>query len=151
VAFVTPLQVQTAIAARLKLTDITKVPGATVNAIPDAIDRGYQEIVSKLLGRGYTMTQIVAWDRAAEFNRDLAMFWCAVQSANLDASDLWVQKLDRRKELDTVAITIGGVLVNPGTSGGGQVGFGTLDTTNDIVTRTSRTNLVDRATGRTRW
>lgn len=148
--FVTNMQVQTAIASRLKLTDVTKVPASVIAMITDAINRGYQDIVSKLQGRGYTAGQVAAWDRAYEFNLDLAMFWTAVQSMNLEADDLWVQKLDRRKELDSVAVMIGGNLVNPGTTGGGQVGFSAMDTSSDIVTRTPRVNIVD-SRGKTRW
>jgi hypothetical protein len=42
--------------------------------------RAYNDIVTILSQRGYTLAQVLAWDRGAEFERDLADFFVLSQA-----------------------------------------------------------------------
>lgn len=101
-----------------KWTDI--VTAANVAAAND--------IAQRLLARGYSAAQIDAWDYRAVFNRDIGLFWALVKGGGLaDYSDVGINKLDRRKELDTLAVLIGGAVALPAvdaTTGGFAVGGG---------------------------
>jgi hypothetical protein len=79
------------------------------------------DIRAALIGRGFTDDQIEGWDRRVEFNEDLGLFWVFVR-ANLTGTytDVMLNKLDRRKELKDMALTVDGVIITPG--GGGGVG-----------------------------
>jgi hypothetical protein len=77
------------------------------------------EIRAALAARGYVGSQAASWDRAIEYQVDLA-HWHAVvkggvdENYNLEA----ISKFDRRSELKDVAILIGGSLQQPGSSVG---------------------------------
>lgn len=88
----------------------------------------YQEIVSKLAGRGYSKAQIDAWPRGAEFQRHIGLFWSLTNGAGLHGyDDKFINKFDRREELEEVQITdADGELVEPEAGTGGAVGFGIL-------------------------
>lgn len=132
--YVTDDDIRTALGAHLKLADPADIPDSADAAVPSANQSAYDEIRGRLIGRGFTATQVDSWDRRAEFNRDIALFWCLVHAANLSATDVWVGKLDRRAELDTVAVAIDGVVVLPGATTGGQFIAGRLNTNDQVVT-----------------
>jgi hypothetical protein len=123
------------LASSLKTTpDKITATGVWEKTIVDSIDAAYQDIVGALTERGYTSSQIAAWDRAEEYNRDLGLFWCLVKGAGLHGNDpTFINKLDRRKELESVAILIDGVMVTA--AGVGEVGYGVLDTIGDQFTK----------------
>jgi hypothetical protein len=77
---------------------------ATANA------EAYQEIRSVLVGRGYTVEQVDAWDRRAEFNRKVAVCHALVEGALLRQMD--GEALDRvckcREELADVVLLVDG-------------------------------------------
>lgn len=92
---------------------------------------GYNDLVSRLAGKGYTPAQMDAWDDRERFNRDQALFWLYVKGAGLGAyDDKEINKLDHRKELETATtIMIGGKAVAPGAEtvdDGASVGIGTM-------------------------
>lgn len=127
--FVTEDQVKQALA------DILQVAVGTLQAywariVADAREAAYQDILGALTARGYSAGQIAQWDRGAEFQRDIALYWCGVKRATVAAQTQGqlldrLDRLDRRKELATVAVMIGGVVVDPaGTTGGGIVSSG---------------------------
>ncbi len=133
-AFITDNDLKTKLAANLKVADASQLPAGWTQIITDSNAAAYANIVGVLSARGYTGAQIASWDRGAEFNSDLGLFWCLVKGAGLHGNDAtFIDKLDRRKELEDVAIMNGGVLVTPDT--GGAVGYGQFDTTDDAFTR----------------
>ncbi len=135
--FITDAQLKTKLASNLKVADETTLPAGWDGIITDSNSSAYQDIVSHLLNRGFTSVQINQWDRGAEFESDIGLFWCLVKGAGLHGNDpTFINKLDRRAELDTVSVTIGGEIVLPGGSSG-EVGYGRLDTTDDLFTRDS--------------
>lgn len=131
--FLTDAQIVPLLAAQLKIDLATgTLDPFWLTLLATAHSRAYNEIVMRLVQRGYTQAQVDAWDRGAEFEQDLAVFWALSQGAGLQAdADLkGVERLDRRAELDTVSVLNAGVLISPGSAG--RIGFGTHDDTNSI-------------------
>lgn len=102
----------------------------------------YWEIVSALMERGYTKAVIDTWDRGAEFQRSLGLYWCLEHGAAMDSESVKnvdVEKFDRRlelcgdaeKKIKPVAVTVAGVLKDPTTTYG-QMVSGKFDTTDDL-------------------
>lgn len=90
----------------------------------------YQEIVGTLLERGFTKEQIDQWDRGPEFELDLTAMWVLTKGGALEAfSDLYLARLDRRKELKTVQVFVNGQWIRPDTAplGPGVVSYGEPD------------------------
>ncbi len=135
-AYVTDTDVQTTLAAMLKRADLNSIEGYWTALITQCNAAGYNEVRGALLNRGFTLAQIDAWDRREEFNRDLALWWVGVKGEAYfsDAEKQMLAKLDRREELETVAVVASGALQSPDSTSGGY-GYGTLDTTDDTFTR----------------
>lgn len=96
------------------------------NINSEAHASAYQEIVGRLLNRGFTLAQIQGWDRGGEFELALTRFWALTNGGGLSAYDMDSVKLfDRRKDLDNVIVFVNGVFVNPTAQQPGTVNFGT--------------------------
>jgi len=98
--FVTDVQLTQALADRLKQAVAALPAYYTSTIVPRANIAAYQEIVGRLLARGFAPSQIAAWDRGAEFQYDLGCFFAIVYSglyAGYDQKTL--ELMDRRKEL----------------------------------------------------
>lgn len=127
---------------RTRLGIASFAPGTNWDLIvSDSNDAAINAIKGTLLGRGYTDSQIRSWDRVAEFNADIALFWCLVNGGvteNYD--DRMINKLDRRSELVNVDVMIDGKLVQPGGGGGtgGGIRSGTLKNDTDLFREPSR-------------
>jgi hypothetical protein len=90
----------------------------------------YADIVRAFAARGYSRAQIDAWEDAAAYQADQALFWALVRGgATKDYDSRLLKELDRREDLKTVGITTGGVLVAPALS---ATGAGAMDTTADL-------------------
>ncbi len=86
----------------------------------------YQDIVGRLIKRGFILAQIVSWDRGAEFELDLTKYWSLVNGGGLSGYDpTFIKMLDRRKELDDVMVSVNGVYIVPGQTQPGTINFGT--------------------------
>lgn len=119
-----------------EVADVLKKDVATLEAywtrlITLTVNDGYNDCVARLLGRGYTMAQLDGWDDRVRYNRDQCLFWLFVRGFLPSASDdREVDKLDHRKELETVTtIMVNGVAVPPGATdvdAGASVGSGTI-------------------------
>lgn len=135
--WITDSDVRTALAATLA-QDQSQFPGRWAGIIEQANVKAAGIIYRTLIGRGYTPDQIDQWDARQEYNRDLAIYWALVGGCGLGTyNDTFVEKFNRIKELDKVAITVGGVLVlpnpdtdpNDGIEGGGAVSGGQFNQT----------------------
>ena len=128
-AFITDATLTTKVAGILKLAE-ADLPSYWTVIIADANLSAYQDIVGHLLRRGFTKAQIDTWDRGAEFQKDIGLFWCLVKGAGLHGyDDKFIRLLDRRKELDEVFIIDGSMALEP--AGVEQYGSGRLTTDND--------------------
>ena len=133
-----------AVADILKQSNTSLLEPYYARIIPPAITQAYQDILSALLGRGYTVAQIDTWANAAVINQQQALFWVLTQTGGLGHyDDQQIAKLDHRKNLKELALTdSGGNLILPGagasglpgpvgipgdTFGGAAIGGGRLD------------------------
>lgn len=131
-AYITDAELKTALAPILRKASAAEINPLWGNIVPDANVAAYNEIIGRLTDRGFTVAQIDSWARNDEFNRDIGLFWALVKGAGLDGyDDKWIERLDRREELDTVAVVIDDELVDPGDTSG-SIGQGNLDTSGDI-------------------
>lgn len=128
-----------------KVADILKKDVGDLDAYWDrhvatARTDGYGDIAARLLGRGYTMSQLDAWDDRVKYNRHQALYWLFVEGyLPTDADDREINKLDHRKELEDPGITlmINGQAVPPGSTDetdGGSVGGGVIDESDYRIT-----------------
>ncbi len=102
--------------------------------VTDSRTAAYNEILSRLLARGFTPAQIASWDRGPEFEKDIALYWCLVKGEAAPTErpdDTLLEKLDRRDDLDDVLVTVGGILIDPAADSGNVIGFGYVDETAD--------------------
>lgn len=115
------------------LTDLANILGQASSAslvsrfsgiVADSVQAAYLDITTALSERGYTAAQIEAWDRGEEFNRDIALYWSLIKAKVSRDEYMTINKLDRREELKTITVTIGGEVVEPETTG--LVGYGDL-------------------------
>lgn len=102
----------------------------------------YWEIVGRLAERGFTKSQIDAWDRGQEFQQDLGL-WRAISQLAAMQPDTYsakgLESLDRRKELTgseredikPVGVTSGGLWQDPA-GVPGQVSTGGYDQSQDM-------------------
>jgi len=96
----------------------------------------YYDIRGALINRGFSAAQVDAWERGAEFERDIGLWWAIIRGgrpAHID--DQMMEALDRRMELKTVAVEVSsGAAQEPGGNQSNIVS-GTLDTTTDRWTK----------------
>lgn len=101
--------------------------------VPRANRAAYDEIVGALASRGYSSATIQSWDRGAEFQEMLGLFWCGQYGAahfQNDEGDLF-REWDRREELRTVPVLVAGELQSPSV-GGGPIGYGAMKTGKEV-------------------
>ncbi len=129
--FLTDSQCMQAVADLLKY-DISALPGYWTSVVSQAHVAAYQEIQGRLLARGFTTAQVVLWDRGAEFERMLTIYWSLVNGGGTTAyDDRFIKQFDRRSDLDSVLVSVAGTWIIPGETPG-TVGTGFEDTTGDL-------------------
>lgn len=113
-AFITDEQLRDALADRLKVAG-NDVPAAFSSTIVNRSNTAaYQDVVGRLIARGYTKAQIDQWDRGAEFQTMIGLYWCVVNAGAYGGFDPETLKAwDRRKELAEVIVAINGAWVRP--------------------------------------
>jgi hypothetical protein len=119
--------------ARTLKRDVAKLKPYWDGVIPVANKSGYDEITGALANRGYALASILSWDRFNEFQESLGLFWCGVYGAAhfmANEGEL-LAEFDRREELKTVAVTIGGVVVPVG-GGSGPIGHGKMTSGTEV-------------------
>lgn len=72
--FTTDAQVKQDVADVLR-TALANLPTWVDNVVARVHESAYEEIVEKLMGRGFTQTQIDAWRRGEEFERAIALWY----------------------------------------------------------------------------
>lgn len=130
-SFITDAQLKARVEGLLKVESGTLYTSAPYwqAIVEDSRVAAYNEIVSAMATRGYTIGQIDSWDRGAEFEKDLGLFWSLVKGAGLHGyDDKFIARLDRREELKTVPITIGYEVADPA-GASGEVSHGEQDRT----------------------
>lgn len=104
-----------------------------VDIAAQANQDAYHEVRSRLVNRGYAGATIDQWDRAAEFNRRVALCFALREGAVLKGYDL--EAVDHvcgcLADLDTVALLIGGAAADLA-GGSASVSFGAMANTTDV-------------------
>jgi hypothetical protein len=81
------------------------LPDYWAKIVTDALASAYRDIRGALIQRSFTAAQVDAWDRGAEYQRDIGLYWCLVRGAGMHGyDDRFIKMLDRRKELETVLV-----------------------------------------------
>lgn len=112
------------VADALKLASVNDLPAYWSGVVSRTHRAAYQEIVGALVMRGFTKTQVDAWDRGEEFERQIALYFCFTSPQGAGQFDLNAVKVwDRREELKSVQVYDLGVAVSP-TQEPGTVGVG---------------------------
>lgn len=137
-------QIESAVATQVGVT-VEDLDARWDGIIPPARDRAWQAIQTTLLGKGYTLAQMDAWDFRQSHNLDLATVKALINGGSLTGYDL--EPLMQRERLllkeiaDLPALSISGVLVFPAGAtedgGGLMVAGGQLDQTGWAVNRNS--------------
>lgn len=118
--------------------------------ITEAHDAAYNEILGKLLARGFTLAQIAAWDQGPFYERKISLFFVATDNAALfNYDDKFIKLMDLRADLKSVLVSSGGG-ANWSTpkDSPGTVGSGPENTSSDLFVADD----ADERRGRvTRW
>lgn len=116
--FITDSQLLERLAGVLKIDpeDVAVSVPYWLKIVADSNQASWNDIRAQLVGvRGFSDGQVSSWDRGAEVQTDLGLFWCLVKGAGLhEFNDTFIRHLDRRGELKKMPITIGGEVVKPG-------------------------------------
>ena len=133
--FLTVDQMKQAIADTLKV-DLSALEAYWTNLATECNRSGYLDVRGALLKRGFLAAQVDAWDRGAEFQRDIGLYWAFVRGVGLHNYDQsFIDKLDRRKELETVMVEIDGGATQLPSGTPAQIGGGVMTTIYDTWTR----------------
>jgi hypothetical protein len=131
-AYTTVTQIVQDIADALKAVNVAALPANWTNVAAEAQIAAYQDIVGRLLARGFTLAQITAWDRGIEFERAISKYYAFSSPQGAGKFDYETMRIwDRRKELDIVQVFTAGVFVSPGSTPG-TVGVGGMNTSGDM-------------------
>jgi len=131
-SFITDAYLKTRVADVLKV-DETTMPPFWDNHVHNGNVSAYQDLIGILTGRGFTQSQIAAFDRGAEYQESLGLYWALLYGGALGAYGEGWERLDRRKELQTVMVMAGGIWQLPGGLTGSveqpftPIGVGTQD------------------------
>lgn len=130
--FLTNDQLRASLAGALQKSDPSLL-AVDEQVLTEANTFAGQEILSRMLVRGYTAAQVESWDRLTEYATHLALFWSFTYGGvPYPGYEDRVKDFDRRKELDSekTILFIGNQPVFPGAAGqsdvGGAVSFGTI-------------------------
>ncbi len=139
-SFITDAQLLQAVSDRLHQSGPGALPAWWSNVVTEANAGAYQTILGALLERGFSLAQVSAWDRGAEFQKAQGLWLAFSNGGCLDAIDLKeLAMLNREKELCSVQVFAAGVWQRPqDPQGQGTVGSGPQDEPSDVFTLDTR-------------
>jgi hypothetical protein len=146
--FITDPQLQQALADTLK-RDVATLEPYWDRVVTLANLDAYTGIVGILAGRGYSAANIAGWDAGSVYQTSIGLFWCGVHGAAhfMPNEGELLAELDRREELKTLDIIVGGIIIDPTPLvETGPIGYGTMETGREVSRRFRRD-----ATGRIVW
>lgn len=126
---------------------VDALDGRWSGIVGPALNRAWQTIQTALLGKGYTLAQMDAWDFRQSHNLDLAVVKALINGGSLTGYDMETLLQRERLLLAEIqalpALSINGVLVYPAATtadgGGLAVAGGQLDQTGWTGTRSDTT------------
>lgn len=119
--WITDAELKDALAAALGV-DPTELVIKWDTIIPTANRKAGADISSLLAAKGYTASQLDAWDWRKEYNTDQGVFWCGVDGSSLINVGIEEVKMrDRREDIKKLTPTSNGIPMFPAaTSADGQ-------------------------------
>ncbi len=104
--YISDADLKDAVAAALG-TSAASLPSLWDDIIPGANASATNDIASTLIGKGYSSSDVAAWDQVRSFAADLGVFWALTRGAGLGGySAPQLKTLDRREELKLMAFII---------------------------------------------
>lgn len=129
--FLTDIEFRKVVAGALKVRE-QELAGYWDQIAQDAHGRAYKQVRGALLARGFTAAAVDNWDRGAEFEHDLGLFWCMVLG-DWPSRDLeQIKLLDRRKELETVPVELDTGVPQEPTGTPSRMAAGRFNTTDTV-------------------
>lgn len=124
--FNTAAQITTALTKVLKMaseSDLAPYYTDEGGLIDQSLAAANAEVVGRLLARGFRYAEdVLLWDRAAELEKDICLYWCLLRGGAYGSVDpLALKSLDRRAELDTILVTVNNVWVQPASGQPGTI------------------------------
>ena len=110
---ITDAELKNAVANILQV-DPSGLPAFWDDLVSKANVAAYQDVYTGLVTRGFSIAQISGWDRMGEFVKDIGLYWSLLRGGALGSYGEGYKGLDRRKELDTVTVTVNGFWQQPG-------------------------------------
>ena len=121
--FITGDDLLTVIAAGLK-TAKASLKSYWTEIAGRCVTRGWMDLATALLAKGYTEAQLDQWDDRVQYNTDQALFWAYTEGGGptIEGQDNNYNRFDRaaaflKQPPADIAIRIGGAMVAPGASG----------------------------------
>lgn len=117
------------VAAMLNRSSVTELESFWDVHVSDGNDDAVVDIMKILLGKGFTSSQVDAWDNRVTYNRDIALYHAFTKRGiNSDIPQDKIDKMDRRQELlDAAGLMIAGEIVSPGAASYAGVDSGQID------------------------
>lgn len=135
--YTTDTDIRDAIAGALGLASGSELPTHwTARIVTTGNNRGYYKLREVLLGRGFTVAQIAAWEGAANWNERLGVLYTMLEARKSGAQiggDLDTELQAALEELKTVTLVIDDEPVYP-TLASGRIGRGERSTARDRYT-----------------
>lgn len=130
----TDANIKARLASAMGLASADDVPTHLTTAIEDGNARGYQWLLERLLGRGYSLAQLDMWNGRVAWSKDAGTYF-ALELANLDddrslqaKENLWRRLSDREQGIDAIQLydSDGNVLEPGGDTNNVNVGYGAV-------------------------
>lgn len=128
---VTAAEVKDALAFHFKVNSLGELPSDNFldGRVTQAVAFTLAQFTTALLKLGYSSAQALTWLAGAEGNGyqlKQSLWELLIALANLDASDLWVEKLNVLKDFAPNVLVIDGEIVEPESDEGAAAASGTL-------------------------
>jgi hypothetical protein len=131
--WITDAQLKSAVASVQGLASPSDVASHWDDSITAANVGAYNWLRAKLAGRGFSPAQMDSWDAKADYNRAAALcrLYREYGLKGVGEANLIVEQCKSLEELDTLDVTAGGEVIEPGATGAGSVSHGSYTTTCD--------------------
>lgn len=114
-AWATDAEIKEVLRGVLAKGTAAELPSRWTPIIEQANLQAKVDIETILIARGYRPSQISGWTYCATVHKRQATYWALVYSASLHSyDDRFIEKLDMRDMLETVTLTDGDEILQPG-------------------------------------
>lgn len=113
-AWATDAEIKAVLRGILAKANVATVSDRWTPILTQANTQARMDITTIMIARGYTPSQIVAWEFTNSFHVRQSLYWALVFGAALHPyEDRFIEKLDIREMLESVTVTDGDTIVPP--------------------------------------